>query len=88
MTIVDMEAPPGIEGAMDATASKLADDLFEQIQSRMKSQGMTRAALAERMDVTPGYVSHLFKGRKRNLTLESLVKLANALGMEVEVTLL
>ena len=47
---------------------------------QMKKQGLTQKALAERMDCTQQYVSKILKG-KENLSLETLSKLEDALGI-------
>ena len=47
---------------------------------QMKKQGLTQKALAERMDCTQQYVSRILKG-KENLSLETLSKLEDALGL-------
>ena len=48
----------------------------------MKQQGLTQKALAERMDCTQQYVSKILKG-KENLSLETLSKLEDALGINL-----
>lgn len=72
---------------MTPEAFSLADDLIKQVQTRMIEIKMSKRALADAMDVTPGYISHLFLGRKRNMTLETMVKLARAVGLGIEVTM-
>ena len=67
--------------------TEIADDIIKQIQARMEEKGMNKAALAASLGVTPGYVSHLFKGRKQNMTLATLDKLARAVDLEVEVNI-
>ena len=47
---------------------------------QMKKQGLTQKALAERMDCSQQYVSKILKG-KENLSLETLSKLEDALGL-------
>ena len=47
---------------------------------QMKKQGLTQKALAERMDCSQQYVSRILKG-KENLSLETLSKLEDALGL-------
>ena len=48
----------------------------------MKQEGLTQKALAERMDCTQQYVSKILKG-KENLSLETLSKLEDALGISL-----
>ena len=67
------------------TSREITDDVIKQINEALDAGRMTKGELAERMGVTPGYVSHLLVGRKRNLTVETLVKLANALDLSLEI---
>jgi transcriptional regulator with XRE-family HTH domain len=48
----------------------------------LKEQDMTQKELAEKMNVSPQYISKLVKG-KENLTLETLTKLQNILGIDI-----
>ena len=49
---------------------------------RMKQEGLTQKALAERMDCTQQYVSKILKG-KENMSLDTLSKLEDALGINL-----
>ena len=49
---------------------------------QMKQLGLTQKALAERMDCTQQYVSKILKG-KENMSLETLSKLEDALGINI-----
>lgn len=49
---------------------------------RMKQEGLTQKALAERMDCTQQYVSKILKG-KENMSLETLSKLEDALDINL-----
>lgn len=49
---------------------------------QMKQMGLTQKALAERMDCTQQYVSKILKG-KENMSLETLSKLEDALGISL-----
>lgn len=51
---------------------------------KMKEEHLTQKALAERMDCSQQYVSKILKGTE-NLTLETLTKLENALGIKIFV---
>lgn len=61
-------------------------DLTEQISARMKEKGMTRAKLAEVLGVTPAAITKLLNGNP-NFTLKTLLKVADALGLEFAVSL-
>ena len=47
---------------------------------QMKQEGLTQKVLAERMNCTQQYVSKILKG-KENMSLETLTKLEDALGI-------
>jgi transcriptional regulator with XRE-family HTH domain len=51
------------------------------VAARRKELGMTQEQLAEQLDVLPGYLRRIETGRE-NLTVKSLVRLANALDLE------
>ena len=52
------------------------------MSDRMEELGMTQRALAEKMNCTQQYVSKVLKGRE-NLSLETLCKIENALGIKI-----
>ena len=52
------------------------------MSDRMEELGMTQRVLAEKMNCTQQYVSKVLKGRE-NLSLETLCKIENALGIEI-----
>ena len=54
--------------------------LAVKILLQMKQLGLTQNALAERMNCSQQYVSKILKG-KENMSLETLTKLENALGI-------
>ncbi len=60
-------------------------DLTEKISVRMKEKGITRAKLAEILGVTPAAVTKLLNGNP-NFTLKTLLKVADALGLEFAVS--
>jgi len=60
-------------------------DLTEQISERMKEKSMTRAKLAEVLGVTPAAVTKLLNGNP-NFTLKTLLKVADALELEFNVS--
>lgn len=70
--------------APEARAEYMALGLIADIEGLREKQGLTYTALAERMGVSRAYVSKLMQGRQ-NSTLGSLVKLAEALGAEIDV---
>lgn len=52
-------------------------DFVFSIYRQLKRHGITNAALAKKLNVTPPYISKMLKGDE-NLTLESMVKIARA----------
>jgi transcriptional regulator with XRE-family HTH domain len=63
------------------------ESLFIETSARivqaMNNLGITRSALARRMNVSPAYITKILRGHA-NLSLESLAKLAFALDMKWE----
>lgn len=58
----------------------------EQLVSRMNSQGISRSELAERLQCSKAFVTKLLNG-KPNLTMRTLVQIAGALDLAVDVNL-
>ena len=77
---------------LDQVKDVIADDMNEwmyysqaiaaTMSNRMEELGMTQRALAEKMNCTQQYVSKVLKGRE-NLSLETLCKIENALGIKI-----
>jgi transcriptional regulator with XRE-family HTH domain len=61
-------------------------ELCEQIYLIMQREGVTKAELARRLKTSRAYITKLLQG-SANLTLESLVKVARALGCKLSVKL-
>jgi transcriptional regulator with XRE-family HTH domain len=59
-------------------------DFVTAVLARMESREMSRADLAKRLEVSPAYISKVMRG-DANFTLESMVKLARALGGRLRV---
>jgi transcriptional regulator with XRE-family HTH domain len=74
------------ENDPEALLEDLLLDINEQIVVAMEEQGLTRAALAERLGVSRAFVTQLLNG-KPNLTLKTLIQIAVALGARVRVEL-
>lgn len=49
---------------------------------RMTELGLTQQMLAEKMNCTQQYISKVLKGKK-NMSLETICKIENALGIEI-----
>jgi len=65
-------------------ATRLAHDVVWQITRHMAEHGVTRAALAQQMKVTPGRISQILSG-DGNLTLKTLAAVTRALDAQAEI---
>ncbi|MBI2744485.1 MAG: helix-turn-helix transcriptional regulator [Burkholderiales bacterium] len=63
----------------EGQAEHLAVAFLAQVHARMQAQGMSNTELARRLGTSPAYVTRLFRG-SANLSLQTLVKLAQAVG--------
>jgi ribosome-binding protein aMBF1 (putative translation factor) len=52
------------------------------MSKRMTELGFTQLMLAEKMNCTQQYISKILKGKK-NMSLETICKIENALGIEI-----
>jgi len=58
----------------------------EELVARMKASGLTRSALAEKIGSSPAYITKILRG-DTNFTLDSMVRIADALGCELSIGL-
>jgi len=61
-------------------------DFTEDLVVRMDELGMTRSELARKLDTSPAYVTKILRGNA-NFTLDSLVKIAHAVGCQLSTHL-
>ena len=61
-------------------------DINETICSILERKGISRREFAKKLNVSPPYVTKLLRGDP-NLTLKSLVKISQALGVSLDVRL-
>ena len=74
------------EGLLDAaTAVAIKRVISWQIQQAMKAEGITKSALAERMNTSRSSLDRLLNEDDTGLTLETMTKVAQALGRRVRV---
>lgn len=59
---------------------KIAIRVLREIEKQKESNSMTQKKLAKEMGVSPQYIHKIVKGQE-NLTLETISKLENALGV-------
>lgn len=61
-------------------------DFTEELVERMDAEGVSRAELARRIKCSPAYVTKILRGTT-NFTLDSMVRVALALGCELRTHL-
>jgi transcriptional regulator with XRE-family HTH domain len=61
-------------------------EFTEELCRCMETQGITRADLARRMDVSPAFITKILRGNC-NFTLETMTKLSRAVGSELRIHL-
>lgn len=93
-TIVRKKGGYSFEKGLARAKKRLAyheEGLFLDVASRvidaMENRGITRSNLARRMGVNPAYITKILHGHA-NLSLESLAKVAYAMGLRWECILL
>ncbi|HEX3128428.1 MAG TPA: helix-turn-helix transcriptional regulator [Thermoanaerobaculia bacterium] len=57
-----------------------------RLHQRMKEQGISKTELARRLGVSQPYITRILKGSD-NLTVGTMVKLARAVGVSLEISL-
>jgi len=67
-------------------AEKLAVAFLAELNAFMQTHDVSNAELARRAKVSPAYITKLFRGPS-NLSIETLTKLADALGCNVHLHL-
>lgn len=84
------------EAAMRDTARQLRDDVIElerlygllkAVEAERQRQGMELMELARRAEMDPGNLSRLLRDPAANPTMQTIQRLARALGKEVRVEL-
>jgi transcriptional regulator with XRE-family HTH domain len=65
---------------------RLINEVTDKIENLMELQGLSRKQLAERLGVSKSTISRILDGN-RNMTLETLTKVAFALGYKPEIEL-
>lgn len=69
------------------TATALKRVLAWQISQEMKAQGLTKSALAERMQTSRSQLDRLLDPNNDEVTLSTLARAAEALGREIKLEL-
>lgn len=84
-TLDEFLAEDGLREA--AKAEALTGVIAWQLAQEMQRQGITKAALAERMHTSRAQVDRILKA-KGNVTIESLQRAAALVGLELRIELL
>ncbi len=56
-----------------------------QVEDQMSKQGMNQALLAKKSDLSPAFINDVFKDRRPNLTVATLVKIMIGLKMKIKI---
>ena len=75
-----------IETSIEYKAESVAMDIAFQVYDRIKELRISQSELAGRLRVSRSYISQVLSG-KPNMTVETLLKLAKAIEMELEISL-
>jgi ribosome-binding protein aMBF1 (putative translation factor) len=79
----DPEFKAGFERKL-AKVKSIAE-VINVIETVREEEGLAKAELARRMDRKPSAISRLLSGSGANPTLDTLVDLADALGLELDI---
>lgn len=75
-----------LESSPEYQAEKLAVAFLAELNAFMQTHNMSNAELARRASVSPAYITKVFRGPS-NLSIETLTKLADAVGCKVHLHL-
>ena len=76
----------GVEETLAYKTEAAVLEFTEELVARMESQGVSRADLARKIGCSPAYVTKILRG-STNFTLETMVKIADALDCMVRTHL-
>jgi DNA-binding XRE family transcriptional regulator len=60
--------------------------LVQKLTQLRESSGLKQVDLAKRMEVSQQFISQIETAKEKNLTLETLLKIARSLGRNVEIS--
>jgi DNA-binding phage protein len=80
-------ADPQLKAAFERKLAKVKSmaEVLHVIESVREQKRLSKAEVARRMDRKPEAVSRLLRGEGANPTLETLVELADAIGLELDI---
>src|SRR5260221_10820375 len=64
---------------------RITSDFLDQLIKKMKSESISQAQLAKKLNLSPGRVSQILNGEMNNFSLESIISYARALEMKVSL---
>ena len=59
------------------------ENILKQIKNCRKQRNMTLTDLSEKTGISAGYLSHLENGSRKNPSYDTLVKISNALDLDI-----
>ncbi|MGC3974147.1 MAG: helix-turn-helix transcriptional regulator [Nitrospira sp.] len=68
----------------DYRVERVIFNIAEQVCKIIEGQGVSRSELAQRLAVSPAYVTKLLNGNP-NLTIKTLLKISDALGQTLDI---
>ena len=75
-----------IENTIEYKIESIAFDIAVQLYKQMEKLGINKKELAEKLGVSKSYITQLLKG-KSNMTIETLIKVAEALNLNLQIKL-
>ena len=75
-----------IEESIEYKIESISIDVAIQFYKQMKKLGINKKELAKRLGVSKSYVTQLLNG-KSNMTIETLIKVAEALNLNLQIKL-
>ncbi|WP_036218154.1 helix-turn-helix domain-containing protein [Marinospirillum minutulum] len=70
----------------DYWVAKISQDFTEEVSQIMQQKHITKKDLADKLETSPAYITKVMRGNT-NFTVESMVKIANSLDMQLHVHL-
>ena len=70
----------------DYWVAKISQDFTEEVSQIMQQKHITKKDLADKLETSPAYITKVMRGNT-NFTVESMVKIASSLDMQLHVHL-
>ena len=67
------------------TANTLKKRMATAVKRELKARGMTQARLGELVGVAVTHVNNILNGKEKGVSVQRLLDMTNALGLEVDV---